>query len=208
MYYVITHLNQFDDMEKMEEKEKFANDLEFVRLLKQNNEEALDHLWEALFRDSSKIARKYNQPEDLGYDAAVRAYSKLISSGIRNFKFNSAFRSYCWTIISREMFRIMKKEVVLEELELNKHASPEPNEKLADKQTIILRIQPCIEELKGNRLKVFELVDLAQESPGDVANKLGLSRNNVNKIASRVRLQLRQCLQRHGFISARDVLAL
>lgn len=194
-------------MEGIDQKARLANDIEFIRLLKQSDEEALDALWEALFRDSIKIARKYRQSEDMGHDAAVRAYTKLISSGIKNFKFNSAFRSYCWTIITREMFRIMKKEVILEELELNKYASPEPNEKLADKQTIIHRIQPCIEELKGNRLKVFEMIDLDQQNPGDVAETLGLSRNNVNKIASRVRSQVRQCLERRGYKSALEVLA-
>ena len=184
------------------------NELDYIRLLKQGDEVSLDQLWESLYRDCIKIARKYNQLDDMGHDAAVRAYAKLISSGIKNFQFRSSFRSYCWTIIVREMFRLMKKELVFEELEPEKYASPEAEESSADAQTIINRIEPCIKLLKGNRLKVFEMIDLGQQSPGDVAEALGLSRNNVNKLASRARLDLRRCLEKYGYTSANDVLAL
>ena len=194
-------------MENLKLNEKTHSEMSYIRLLKQEDVGALDKLWEALFLDSVKIARKYRQTEDMGYDAAVRAYGKLTRSGIKNFSFKSSFRSYCWVIISREMFRLMKKELVLEELELDKHPSPEPKEKQADAVTIIERIQPCIEQLEGNRLKVFEMIDLDRQNPGDVAETLGLSRNNVNKIASRVRLELRRCLEEHGFTSVLDVLA-
>ena len=187
---------------------KESTELDHIRLLKQGDEGALDQLWEALYRDSIKIARKYRQTDDMGHDAAVRAYAKLAASGINNFQFRSSFRSYCWTIITREMFRIMKKDFVYEELEPERYASPEEGEKSADAQTVISRIQPCIDLLKGNRLKVFEMVDLGQQSPGDVAETLGLSRNNVNKLASRARLDLRRCLEKYGFGSAGDVLAL
>ena len=78
---------------------------------------------------------------------------------------------------------------MFEELNLDIHSSPEAEEKVADAQTVIERIQPCIDLLKGNRRKVFELVDLENQSPGDVAETLGLTRNNVNKLASRARLE-------------------
>ncbi len=194
-------------MEHTNRNEKTQNEIEFIRLLKQENKEALDKLWEALYLDSVKIARKYRQSEDMGYDAAVKAYGKLTASGIKNFNFKSAFRSYCWVIISREMLRLMKKEVVFEELEVDKYASPEKREKLADTRTIFERIKPCIEHLKGNRLNVFEMIDLEGQSPKDVAEKLGLSRNNVNKIASRVRLELRRCLEEQGYSSSLEVLS-
>ena len=193
-------------MKEINLAEAKISDVEFIRLLKQKDEDALDQLWESLFLDSVKIARKYKQLDDTGRDAAVRAYSKLVNKGIESFGFRSSFRSYCWTIISREMFRLMKKEFILEELEPERHAAPELEEGNADAQTILKRIQPCIDLLKGNRLKVFTRVDLNRQSPGDVAEALGLSRNNVNKLASRARLDMRQCLEGYGYATVNDVL--
>ena len=159
------------------------------------------------FATVSRSLESTDKRDDMGHDAAVRAYSKLTSAGIKNFQFRSSFRSYCWTIISREMFRLMKKEFVLEELEPERYAAPEIEERTADAQTILNRIQSCLDLLKGNRLKVFELIDLGQKSPGDVAEALGLTRNNVNKLASRARLDMRRCLEGQGYLTVNDVIA-
>lgn len=195
-------------MDITQAKDETLSETEYLRLLKQGDEHALDQLWESLYRDCVRIARKYRQPDDMGYDAAVRAYGKLNTSGIKNFGFRSSFRSYCWTIITREMFRLMKKSKDFESLDLTMeiHAAPEKEAPLAESQTILERIQPCVDLLKGNRLKVFEMVDLRQMSPGDVAEEMGLTRNNVNKLASRARQDLRKCLETRGFLSASEVL--
>lgn len=189
-------------------REPIATDVENIRLLKQGDEGALDQLWHALFSDSLKISRKYGQSKDLGYDAAVRAYEKLRRYGIANFAFRSSFRSYCWTIIAGELFRLMKKEPKTVELDLEtvKHPVAIDDIKTVSVQTIAERIQPCIDQLKGNRLKVFQLVDLERRRPGEVAEELGLSRNNVSKLVSRARLDIRRCLEKRGYKEFSDVL--
>ncbi|MEM8861945.1 MAG: sigma-70 family RNA polymerase sigma factor [Chloroflexota bacterium] len=196
------------EMDIPQAQNETQSETEYLRLLRQGDEQALDQLWESLYRDCVRIARKYRQADDMGYDAAVRAYAKLTSSGIRNFGFRSSFRSYCWTIITREMFRLMKKDKVHDslDLEMEVHAAPEREGPLASAQTILDRIQPCIDILKGNRLTVFKMIDLKQMSPGDVAEELGLTRNNVNKLASRARFDMRRCLESRGFLTSSEVL--
>lgn len=193
--------------EKLEET--IGSDVEFIRLLKQEDEQALDKLWESLYLDSQKIARKYNQSVDIGYDAAIRAYERLTSRGIANFGFRSSFRSYCWTIITRELLRLLKKEVFTEQLDLETevHPADEKPEKTVSPQTILERLQPCLELLKGNKKIIFNLIDIDLHNPGDVAEELSLSRNNVNQIASRARREIRACLEGYGYKTANDVLA-
>ncbi|MEM9775563.1 MAG: ECF-type sigma factor, partial [Chloroflexota bacterium] len=74
-------------MDITQAKDETLSETEYLRLLKQGDEHALDQLWESLYRDCVRIARKYRQPDDMGYDAAVRAYGKLNTSGIKNFGF-------------------------------------------------------------------------------------------------------------------------
>ncbi len=191
-------------------EEMFGSDEEFIRLLKQEDEQALNNLWEFLFLDSQKIARKYNQPVDIGYDAAIRAYERLISRGIANFGFRSSFRSYYWAIITRELFRLLKKEVFTEHLDLESeiHPAEDKPEKTVSNQTILERLQPCLELLKGNKKIIFHMLDIDLQNPGDVAEELGLSRNNVNQIASRARREIRACLEGYGYKSVNDVMAI
>ena len=195
------------NQENLEDKIKL--DIDFVRLLKLGDKQALNQLWKSLYRDSQKISRKYNQPVDIGYDAAIRAYENLVSRGIAKFEFRSSFRSYCWTIVTRELIRLLKKEVFTEtlDLEIEVHAAEPTPEKKATPDTILDRIQPCLDLLKGNRLLIFNKIDIDLKNPGEVAEELGLSRNNVNQIASRARREIRACLEGYGFKSVSDVMA-
>ena len=83
--------------QQLEPKESMSEinaDYEWVRLLKNGNEDALDKLWVMLFTDGVSIARKYQYEEDIGRDAAVSAFNRICSRGLTQFKFKSTFRSF------------------------------------------------------------------------------------------------------------------
>lgn len=190
--------------------ENNLTDVDLVYQLKQGDAQSLGQLWECLYRDGIKVVRRFNYSDDLGLDAAVRAYEKLTAQGIDKFQFKSSFRTYCWTIISRELLRLIKKEGNCRQIDLEKVQlkADDVIEGQISPEILLARLQPCIDNLNGNRRAVFVMVDLEQRSPADVAKTLGISRNNVNKIATRARLDMRRCLQGRGFSSCEELLSL
>ena len=188
--------------------ESVRADHDFVRLLKQKDPTALDQLWENLYRDSVYIARRYDQPEDMGYEAAITTYEKILKTGIYNFKFNASFRRYCWVFLSRDLFRLIRKQLPISDQEVPELADYTQNQYTADRETIWQRLRHCVEHLKGNRLRVFAAIDLEGRPPADVAFDLGLTRNNVNQLAMRARRDMRSCLEKLGYNSSLDVMSL
>ncbi|MEM7802153.1 MAG: RNA polymerase sigma factor, partial [Chloroflexota bacterium] len=176
--------------------------------LKQGDEAALNRLWEDLYRDAVYIARRHNKPDDMGYDAAIEAYGALTRRGIQNFSFQAAFRSYCWTILTRELYRLIKKEIPIHDEEVPEIAVHDNQSPTADAAVIWQRIKACVEALKGNRKVVFEAIDLEGRAPSDVATEIGRSRNNVNQLTSRARRDVRRCLEQMGYKSSQDILSL
>lgn len=182
-------------------------DQELIRLLKQGDEGALDHLWENLYKDAITIARRSNQVDDMGYDAAVSAYDKLIKRGIYNFGFQASFRRYCWVMLTREIYRLIKKEVPVADAELPELPTVDP-QKDAPAEMVWSRIKDCYEGLKTRRQNALRLIDLEGLSPADAADQLGLSRNNVNQLVHRARRDMRACLENLGYQTSAEVLSL
>lgn len=183
------------------------SDQAFIRQLKQGNEDALDQLWENLYRDAHIISRRCNQTEDIGYEAAINAYDKLVKRGIHNFGFQASFRRYCWVMLTREIYRLIKKELPVTDVEIPELPTVDP-QRIAPTEMIWSRIQDCYEGLKPRRQNALRLIDLEGQSPADAADKLGLSRNNVNQLVHRARRDMRTCLENLGFQSSAEVLSL
>lgn len=186
---------------------EITTDHEWVRLLKNEDETALDKLWHMLFRDGVIIARKKRLDEDLGRDAAMAAYHRICTRGLAQFKFKSTFRSFCWTILTRELYRLLRKQPKTIELD----TAVIGNEGLQIKPQLNAvwdRLNPCLEQLPPNRRKIFELIDLQGKRPDEVAEMMNMRRNNVNQLALRARRALKKCLQARGFLTSADVLSL
>jgi RNA polymerase sigma factor (sigma-70 family) len=183
------------------------SDQEWIRLLQQGDDKATEDLWQMLYRDALRVARKYRQPDDVGYDAALKAYANLQRSGLWQFRFQSQFRSYCWTILAREVSRHLRRTLDTTELSFDPPAAPDRYQHFNSQRTWE-RLRPCVERLAPNRRRVFELIDLEGTSPADTAEIMGMKRNNVNQLAARARRDLRNCLEQRGFLRSEDVLGL
>ncbi|MCO5198605.1 MAG: sigma-70 family RNA polymerase sigma factor [Anaerolineae bacterium] len=184
-----------------------VSDQEWVRLLRQGDEDATNDLWFMLYKDAIHLARRYRQSDDCGYDAAVQAFQNLQRRGIYQFNFTSSFRTYCWTILSREVIRQFGDEIDTVELTFDPPDHSSPLHQI-DATQIWARLQPCVKRLSPQRRRVFELVDLQGMRPAAAAQELDLTRNNVNQLAARARQDLRKCLQGYGFKTSEDVLGL
>jgi RNA polymerase sigma factor (sigma-70 family) len=184
-----------------------VSDQDWIRLIRQQDEKALNDLWEMLYDVAVRVARKYNQPDDAGYDAAVQTYRRLLRNGLSQFQFRSSLRSYCWTILSRELCRKLTNEVATVELTVEPMVESTPY-RPSDLTRIMARIQPCIDRLTPQRRRVFELVDLHGMTPAAAAVEIGIERNNVNQLAARARRDLRTCLQQRGFENSEELLSL
>lgn len=188
------------------------SDQEWVRLLKQDDPQAVQDLWILVFTVASTEAKyRYHgvDPEDLAHQAAINAYQKLRRSGIHGFRFDCSFRWYCKVVIIRELFRLMGKlqrdATELDEGAVGADGVPNP---LAGDMDVRSRLQSCIDELPDRKRKVIELLYREEKSPQMVADLLGIERNYVNRLAYDARIKLRECLKRQGFDSSDDVFAL
>ena len=83
-------------------------DTEWVRQLKQEDEQALQALWELLYRTSLKLTWRYNCSQQDAEDAAARAYHLVLTRGLAQFRYQSKFSTYCHTIIVREMGKVCR----------------------------------------------------------------------------------------------------
>lgn len=85
-----------------------------------------------------------------------------------------------------------------------------------DDNDIINGLQPCLNELSKRERTIIELLYLTEHpigskefgmSAGEVAERLDISRNQVNVRASDARNKLLRCLERQGFNRINDFLA-
>lgn len=182
-------------------------DHEWVRLLKQDDPDAQDALWHMLYQDGVTIANRFGRSQDDGRQAAIQTYEKIMQRGIHQFRFQSTLRSYCWTILTRELYRNTRNELDLTRLASDPPANPNPHAHY-DPDRVWQRLAPCLKRLSPNRRRVFELVDVEGLAPAEAAAQLDMKRNNVNQLAARARRDLRTCLEQRGFKTSDDVLGL
>lgn len=185
-------------------------DSEWIHLLKQEDEEAIAELWERLFQWALTVTRSRGQAEDLGRDAAVAAYQRIMQRGIFQYKFQCPFPGYCRTIVVKEVYRRMKPAPHL--LDIDDPATPHPSAEvtlpIAGAKTIRQRLEPCMNELKPREHELIIMRYLQEMRPQAIAKQLGIRRNNVNQLLFRARDKLLNCLRRHEFTVSADLLAI
>lgn len=191
-------------------------DVEWVRQLKQENEQALQALWELLYRTAMKLAWRYNCSEQEATDAAFSAYDKVLTRGLSQFRFNSKFSTFCHTIVVREMFKGAKKLSQRENHEVSIEGNPylegtlstPERTPIANMTTVRDRLAHCLQRLKEIEQQIINHIYLTGQTPEQVAQELHLTRNNVNVIAHRARLKLYQCLVSLGYHTVGEALSL
>lgn len=182
------------------------SDHEWVRLLKEQDAQAINDLWLLLYEWGTRSARKRDQSEDLGHDAAVRAFENIVNRGIYQFNFTGPFVGYCSVTVLREVLRLIKQGPhEFNQLDPNIHAPPE--EPASDPAQIRARLQPCMDQLAPRHREVIDLLYLATPvlSPQEAADRLHLSRSNLHKISCVARFKLRQCLKALGYETADEM---
>jgi len=183
------------------------SDQEWIRALKAREPEALKDLWALLFNYGSYYAYHYGVSEDVGRDAAVEAYQRVLKRGLQQYAFRCTFRGYCRVIVVNEVRRLLnpqeKDPVELDEEVVGNEAPSLPR---ASRSEVLQRLEPCLEQLKAQEEKVITLRYFQEVDPDRVASHLGITRNYVNVIAYRARRKLRDCLKRRGYKTVTDVL--
>jgi RNA polymerase sigma factor (sigma-70 family) len=186
---------------------KEFTDQEWIRRLKQDDPEALYALWEMLFTCAHNLARRRRLGDDVGRDAATAAYKRIRSRGVYQFRFECPFRGYCRRIVSNEMNRLSRKRppptVELNEEIVGEQDVPSPP---ANPKKVRALLQQYLDQLAPRNRQVIELLYYKGQSPGLVAERLGISRNHVNVISHRVRVELRKYLEDRGYHSSTDIL--
>lgn len=191
-------------------------DPEWVRQLKQENEQALQTLWELLYRTAIKLGWRYNCSEQDATDVALSAYDKVLTSGLNQFRFESKFTTFCYTIVVREMSKKAKKLSLRDSRELSIDGNPyleytlstPERSPIANITVVHDRLAQCLQRLKEIEQQVINHIYLAGQTPEQVAQELQMTRNYVNVVAHRARLKLHHCLVSLGYHTVSEVLSL
>lgn len=188
------------------------SDTEWVRLIKQQEPQVLQDLWERLFTWGWHLARRYGASEeikDVGRDAAVAAFTRICQHGVTQFSFRCPFEGYCRRILVNELNRRLQK--------LQPVSAPLPDDDDAQSPVVAFseptvdpadRLYPCLEQLKTEERLIIQRFYLQGLRPELISEELNKSRNNINQIAYRARTKLRTCLELQGYHSMEDVLHL
>ena len=189
------------------------SDVEWIQQLKQDTPEAKNELWMGLFKRAIAYARFRQIDNDLARDAAVEAYLRIMNKGIYQFRFQSPFCGYCRRILVNEINRSLKRagrQPFTEEfgdgpendLGVEDEAPPAPWEEIQK------RIQKCIDNLPTQLREVINMLYFKGLGPEQTADELGITRNYVNVLAHRGRINLRICFKNSGFDTEGDLLSL
>lgn len=186
---------------------KERSDQKWVRLLRAENKQATDDLWILIFAHSINIARGYcggdeMRAQDIGHEAAMKAFRRVTKRGVYNFAFKGPFLGYCRRIALNEVKRLLSQQrkvlvTLSEELEA-KSFSRNPSE-------IMRLLEPCLEQLTSRQRAVTELIYLQQLSHEEAAKKLSITRNNLYKTKHSILSKLQRCMEGRGFTHSGEV---
>lgn len=180
------------------------SDPEWIRLLKQDDRQALDDLWLMLYTDAAYLASRYRSHMDVTYQAALLAYQRITTRGIYQFRFACPFAGYCRRILINEALRLLRKH------ELS--AGELPDDLPGDKDVVLTgRVMPsalraCLDALPKREQTIIALLYFHELDSEVVSMRMGLTRTHTNVIAFRARRKLRTCLEQHGFHHVADIL--
>jgi len=184
------------------------SDQEWVRLLKQEDREATHELWVLMWTYGLNIARRYcngdeMRAQDVGHEAAEKAFMRVKTRGVFQFRFGGSFQGYCRRIAVNEVYRLLKRDG-------KRHEDvPDnlPDRSISVNQPEIRELlQPCLDQLRAREREVIERLYFRELTPQETAEELGIQRNYVDVIAHRARKKLKLCMQGRGFGRYSDVL--
>lgn len=200
-------------------------DAEWIRLLKQTPRPAAVEtcLWEEVYKFCWFQMRKAGFDEQLATDCAVDVFRRVVKN-VDTFRLECSFRTW-WrkiathsviTFINRAGKRLQREEP-LPDFEEIKHSQPDSFTNLAaDAAVILQRMWPCLQKLPKRQREVtfmrYLTVDangaFVEQTPEEIATKLGITREAVAVAAAHARARLRQCLEALGYGRPDDILAL
>lgn len=200
-------------------------DAEWIRLLKQTpRPAAVDTcLWEEIYKFCWFQVRRAGFDEQLAADCAVESFHRVVK-GADTFRLESSFRTW-WRVIASNVVRTHlergrkrgRREEPLPDFEEIKHSQPDDFTNLAaDAAVILQRMWPCLQKLPKRQREVTFLRyltmdadgEFAEQTPEEIATKLGITREAVAVAAAHARARLRQCLEALGYGGPDDILAL
>jgi RNA polymerase sigma factor (sigma-70 family) len=185
------------------------SDEEWLRLLKQDDLQAGHDLWLALYTYGLNAKYRFQIDDDVVHEALLEAYRRIRIRGIYQFRFACPFLAYCRVILIREIQRLLKKRASAQiETELDEEELDLPNDEEAtpaDPAKLRALLQPCLNQFTSREREIIDGRYFEGQDPQVIADRLGLSRNNVNVIIHRVRQKLRKCLEDSGYREFADV---
>jgi RNA polymerase sigma factor (sigma-70 family) len=183
------------------------SDQEWIRALKAGKTEAVQDLWLLLFKYGCYYANYYQVSEDVGRDAAVESYQRVLKRGLEQYAFRCTFKGYCRVIVLNEVRRLLDPEEKDPlELDMEIVGSEAPPLPRAPTSEVMQRLKPCFSKLKTKEKEVINLRYLQELSPEKVAKQLGITRNYVNVLAYRARQKMLDCLKLRGYETLYDLL--
>lgn len=187
-------------------------DEEWTQLLAVQDSTATAELWTKVVEWGVTSARKRDQSEDLGKDAAVQAFIR-ITKFLGSYAGTGSFLGWCRLITMREVLRLIdnqqKQVATLDDPTTPfEQLSTEDATLRLDEASVQARIQPCLDRLGKQEKRVIDQFYFRQADPQKIAEEMGIARNYVHQLLHRARLSLKKCFVALGFHSADDVLSL
>ena len=191
------------------------SDQEWIRLLKQNDPQTLQDLWEMVYTDAINASRIRGQNDNVADIAASRAYMRVWQRGIYQYKFGGRFPHYCRTIVVNQVKTQLDKltkssspDINIDDVSHKMATQDNPEASLvsaeiqAENQEIQAEIQEvltkCLAELSQRLRDIIDKLYFEGASPSGIAEELKLSRSNVNVLAYRARMKLKRCMEMNG----------
>jgi RNA polymerase sigma factor (sigma-70 family) len=186
------------------------SDEEWIRLLKQDNPQAVHDLWILLYTYAVNAKRRYHTDDDATQTAVLEAYTRIRTRGVYQFRFDCPFPAYCRVILIRELLRLLKERAsnnIENELDEEKLDPADQQVEAPPPSRPVQRalLQPCLDQLTSREREIIQRRYFERQDPQTVADHLGLSRNNLNVITHRARLKLKVCLESRGYRSSTDL---
>lgn len=186
-------------------------DEEWIRLLAERDPTVMADLWCKLVEWGVTSARKRNQPDDLGKDAAVQTFMR-ITKHIGRFAGSGLLYGWCRKITVNEVLRLIEKnqksiQTVDDALDSLPHLGTTDPMPQLESDAVQERLRSCLNGLQKQERLVVESFYLQEKSPAIIADDLEIERNYVHQLAHQARKKLKRCLERLGFHSVEDVLS-
>lgn len=193
-------------------------DQDKVTLILQKHADAHRYLLAMLVRLSAQGIKGELKTDETIDEVAKQAYITIISK-IETFAFEAKLSTWCYTIVARKVIDFQRrygrkqgKDVPFPPVLPDPHTQERFDLRIPP-EAVCRRIWPCWQEVcattrQRRDLKVWLQIDLKDDPPQLAADRWGISRNNANVIATRIRQKLQSCLKGRGYASSQELASL